>query len=76
MRDIITQDANILFEIFKSNVDSDGLVTDKGLNKMSDFFGLIPMENRAYVYMRFVDMLAGQDISYDVDQFMGMETVH
>ena len=76
MIDSIRQDANILFNLFNKNIDREGLVTDGGLTKMSDFFGLVPMENRAYVYMMFVDLLAGKDIEYDIDQFIEMDTVH
>ena len=76
MKDSIKQDANILFTIFKKNVDTEGLVTETGLTKMGDFFGMVPMEDRAAVYMDFVDLLAGDSYDYDVDQFVEMELVH
>ena len=76
MKASIKQDANILFNIFKKNVDEDGLVTETGLTKMSDFFGLVPMKERAFVYMGFVDLLAGDSRAYDVDQFVEMELGH
>lgn len=44
-------------------------ISDDGLLEMAKVFGEVDKEQRAEVYMRFVDLLDERGINYNVEQF-------
>ncbi len=75
----VETDAVRLFELFKDNiykVDEESVrVSEEGLREMSLFFASVPVENRGYVFISFLNLLYENNYSYDLLQFMDMEKV-
>lgn len=68
------QHAHKLFEIFEENgvENPDGTteVTVDGLAEMTEYFDEVPEEERAFVFLEFLQILSQNGFSYDVRQFL------
>lgn len=68
--------ATNLFDIFMQySVEREEvlLVSEVGLQAMSNAFGMVPEWERGYVFLNFLANLYDKDFKYDMQQFLNME---
>lgn len=74
----INLSAKELFDIFMANskeIDGSRLATDSGLRAMSDSFGKVQSEDRAWVYVELLSLFYKAEVSYNTWQFGGVGEV-